>query len=142
MGVPKGSGVRMGIDRDRDTYYDADELAGGSDPGDPASTPTGVGVPGPRGNGYGFEMVRPSLTRGPAEIVFTLGRPGRVDIEIYDVLGRETRVLARNAAFAAGRSSVAWDGRRGDGSQAGAGVYFVRVRTEGGRWTRPLVVRP
>jgi flagellar hook assembly protein FlgD len=63
-----------------------------------------------------------------------------VDIEVFDVLGRTARGLARGAYFAPGRHSVAWDGRRDDGGQAGAGVYFVRVRTEGGHWTRPVVL--
>ena len=140
-GVPKGSGTRMGIDRDRDTYPDGDELDAGSDPSDPLSTPANVGIAGGRpGNGYAFEMMRPSLTRGPTEVVFSLGRAGRVDITIYDVLGREARGLARGTYFGAGRQSVAWDGRRDDGSAAGAGVYFVQVRTDGGRWTRPVVM--
>ncbi len=140
-GVPRGSGTRMGIDRDRDTYPDGDELDAGSDPGDPTSIPAVAGVPSGRTeSGYAFEMVKPSITRGPTEVVFSLGRAGRVDIEVYDVMGRQARVLARGAHFAAGRSSVAWDGRRDDGSALGAGVYFVRVRTEGGRWTRPVVM--
>jgi hypothetical protein len=138
-GVPKGSGERIGIDRDRDTYPDGDELDYGTDPGDPNSTPVGIGRDG--GPGDAFEAVKPSLTRGPAEVVFTLARPGRVTIEVYDVLGRSARVLARDVAFPVGRSRVAWDGRRGDGTSAGTGVYFVTVRTEGGRWTRPVVVR-
>ncbi len=37
--VPPGSGVRMGIDRDRDGSLDRDELDQGSDPSNPASTP-------------------------------------------------------------------------------------------------------
>jgi DNA-binding beta-propeller fold protein YncE len=37
--APPGSGVRMGIDRDEDGFYDRDELDGGSDPADPGSTP-------------------------------------------------------------------------------------------------------
>ena len=45
-GVPKGSGERIGIDRDRDTYPDGDELDYGTDPGDPNSTPVGVGRDG------------------------------------------------------------------------------------------------
>ena len=39
--VPPGSGVRMGLDRDEDGYYDRDELDAGSDPADPGSTPPG-----------------------------------------------------------------------------------------------------
>ncbi|HEX4446839.1 MAG TPA: thrombospondin type 3 repeat-containing protein, partial [Polyangiaceae bacterium] len=37
--VPPGSGWRLGIDRDGDGYADGDEIAAGSDPADPRSTP-------------------------------------------------------------------------------------------------------
>ena len=37
--TPPGSGERIGIDRDLDGYLDGDELAAGSDPADPSSTP-------------------------------------------------------------------------------------------------------
>jgi YVTN family beta-propeller protein len=40
--VPPGSGVRIGVDRDEDGYFDRDELDAGSDPADPASNPTNV----------------------------------------------------------------------------------------------------
>jgi hypothetical protein len=40
--VPPGSGVRIGIDRDGDSYGDGDEVDGGSDPADAGSVPTGV----------------------------------------------------------------------------------------------------
>ncbi len=140
-GVPKDCGTRMGVDRDRDTYLDGDELDAGSDPGHPLSTPVTVGVGDDRGgSAFAFERVSPSLTRGPTEVVFSLGRAGRVDVVVFDVLGRTTRSLARGAYFAAGRQRIAWDGRRDDGSAAGAGVYFVNVRTDGGRWTKPVVV--
>jgi len=37
--APPGSGVRIGVDRDEDGFYDRDELDAGSDPADPSSTP-------------------------------------------------------------------------------------------------------
>ena len=40
--VPVGEGTRLGIDRDEDGYYDGDELAAGSNPADPNSTPANV----------------------------------------------------------------------------------------------------
>ena len=39
LGVPPGAGVRMGIDRDRDTFPDRTEIALGFDPADPNSNP-------------------------------------------------------------------------------------------------------
>ncbi len=40
--APPGSGLRIGIDRDGDSYGDGDELDNGSDPSDAGSIPTGV----------------------------------------------------------------------------------------------------
>ena len=37
--TPPGSGVRMGVDRDEDGFFDRDELDAGSDPANPASIP-------------------------------------------------------------------------------------------------------
>lgn len=39
MGVPRGAGARMGIDRDRDTWPDHTEITLGFDPADPNSNP-------------------------------------------------------------------------------------------------------
>jgi hypothetical protein len=38
-GVPPGAGVRLGIDRDRDTFLDRTEVAIGTDPANPNSNP-------------------------------------------------------------------------------------------------------
>jgi hypothetical protein len=38
-GVPPGAGNRMGVDRDRDTFFDRTEAALGFDPADPNSNP-------------------------------------------------------------------------------------------------------
>jgi len=40
--APAGSGVRMGVDRDEDGYFDRDEIDGGSDPANPISIPAGT----------------------------------------------------------------------------------------------------
>jgi sugar lactone lactonase YvrE len=39
--VPPGSGIRMGLDRDLDGFFDTDEIDAGSDPADPSSVPGG-----------------------------------------------------------------------------------------------------
>jgi hypothetical protein len=39
--VPPGSGLRIGLDRDEDGFFDRDELDAGSDPADASSTPPG-----------------------------------------------------------------------------------------------------
>ncbi len=140
MGVPLGSGTRMGLDRDRDGHANGDELAAGSDPGDPASTPATVGVTPPLGvTGSALRGALPNPFRGDTRFEFALARAARAELVVYDVLGREVRVLARGAAWPAGVHALAWNGRRDDGSPAGAGLYFVRLRLTDRSFTRTVV---
>ena len=138
-GVPVGSGQRMGLDRDRDGYLDGDELDAHSDPGDPASTPLNVGV-APRGAAVeGVRRVAPNPFTAGTEIEFAIGRGGPVTLRVYDLLGREVREVAHGAALGAGDHHLRWDGRNARGQAAGPGVYFLRLETPVGAWTRPVV---
>jgi YVTN family beta-propeller protein len=135
-GVPAGNGTRMGIDRDRDTYRDGDERVAHSDPADPASTPASVGVPVGAGAGFAFRAIGPNPFRDVAELQFTLGAGSRVDATVYDLMGRTVRTIARRQSFEAGAQSLRWDGRDQSGHAVGTGVYFVRLATAGGTWTK------
>lgn len=140
-GVPPGSGQRIGVDRDRDTYLDGDELDGGSDPGDPASHPAPLAV-GPRGDDgprFALRAVSPNPFRDACDVRFTLARPGRVDVRVYDLMGREVRSIARGLWQEAGPASLRWDGRDADGRAAPAGVYFVNVQSGAERASRAVV---
>jgi YVTN family beta-propeller protein len=138
-GVPPGTGTRMALDRDRDGYEDGDELDAHSDPGNPLSTPLNVGVPPGTRPVEGLRRVGPNPFRASVEVEFALGRGGPVDLTVFDVLGREVRRVARGAMLTAGVQHLTWDGRDAHGAHAGAGVYFVRLRTSAGSWTRPVV---
>ncbi len=129
MGVPPGSGTRMGLDHDRDGHSNGDELAAGSDPGDPASTPATVGVdPHTQASGSTLRGARPNPFAGGTSFEFTLARASRAELVVYDVLGREVRVLTRGSTWRAGAHALVWDGRREDGSRAHPGLYLVRLR--------------
>jgi len=138
-GVPPGSGTRLGIDQDRDGYFDGDELDAGSNPGSPLSTPENVGVgPGTQREEFALRAIKPNPFRSDVDVTFTLGRAGPVDLAIYDVLGREVRAVARGLRMEAGAQSLRWDGRDSGGREAGAGLYFVRLKTERATWTRTV----
>jgi DNA-binding beta-propeller fold protein YncE len=139
-GVPKGSGHRMGVDRDRDGYLDGDELLAGSDPGNPASTPVTAGVHAPAGTfTFGIRAARPNPFRDATELDFTLGHRSRVSLAVYDLLGRQVRQVARGVWLDSGPQTLRWDGRAESGVSAPIGVYFMRLETDGGKFSRMLV---
>lgn len=56
----------------------------------------------------------------------SLGKPDRVDIEIYDLQGR--KVHTEHYGIRNGVQMLTWDGRDDRGSAVGSGIYWVRVR--------------
>ena len=138
MGVPPGTGTRMALDRDRDGYLNGDEIVAGSDPANPASIPATTGVTPEGATATGLRGARPSPFRGATAIEWSLAHDGPADLAIYDVMGREVRVLVRGVA-PAGAHRVAWDGRSAGGRDAGAGIYFARLKVAGQEWTRTIV---
>jgi len=64
-----------------------------------------------------------------------------VRLALYDVRGRCVRILL-NEETAAGSHMVRWDGRDQAGRRLGAGVYQVRMDSEGRRRTGRLVILP
>jgi hypothetical protein len=78
--------------------------------------------------------VWPNPSRGGASVAFTLAVPGAVRVSVFDVLGREVTVLV-DAARAAGRHTVAFDGRA-----LPAGVYVVRVAAAGATAAHPVTL--
>src|SRR5262249_11578614 len=82
MGVPKGSGARIGLDRDRDGYPNGDELAGGTDPGDPASKPAFTGVEPQGATATGLRAALPNPFRGGTSLELALARDAQADLGI------------------------------------------------------------
>jgi flagellar hook assembly protein FlgD len=60
------------------------------------------------------------------EIKYALPEAGLVRLQIYDVLGREVRMLV-HARHGAGRYVVQWDGRNEAGESVAAGTYLYRL---------------
>jgi hypothetical protein len=61
-------------------------------------------------------------------IMFTLERPERVSLAVYDLSGRLVRTLHEGSDLSAGDHQVFWNGRDQAGRAAPTGVYFYRVR--------------
>jgi hypothetical protein len=140
LGVPPGSGIRMGIDRDRDGFRNRYEIALGSDPANPSSVPYVSAVED--------ASARPALVLRPNRpnpfnpvtvIPFEVGRPGRVTLRVYNVSGALVRTLVDGPALP-GRYEARWDGRGDDGRSAASGRYYVRLAAGGATLTRSITL--
>jgi hypothetical protein len=86
----------------------------------------------------GLAAARPSPFREQTTLECALARDGEMTLGIYGVDGRRVRTLA-SGAHPAGIHRLVWDGRDDGGRQLAAGVYWARLITPDGRFTRTLV---
>ena len=86
---------------------------------------------GPAGGTWPRSCWRRGRTRSsPAPpIRFAAARSGRVEIAVFDLLGRRQRTLL-DGQVPAGEREVVWDGRDDAGAPLPAGVYLCRVRSD------------
>jgi hypothetical protein len=67
---------------------------------------------------------RPRLT-------FALPKTQKVEVGVFDVVGRQVAVVAQGE-FLAGIHSRQWDGRDSKGNPAKAGMYFYKLKLDSG----------
>ena len=74
---------------------------------------------------------------------YGLGRPGTVDLRIYNVAGQEVAAVLDHIPSARGRASAWWFCKDGRGCRVASGVYFARLSVNGGsvKTKRIVVVR-
>lgn len=71
---------------------------------------------------------------GLAVINFGLSKDDRVTIRVYDVTGRQVKMLA-DRQFKAGEHTVVWDGTDDGGRTVARGVYFTQVKYRDGAFS-------
>ena len=80
---------------------------------------------------------KPNPFRQSATLSFSLAKGGPVEMHLYSVDGRRVRTLV-NGVRGAGEYSLVWDGRDDNGTPLAAGVYYLRLSTPQGRFTRTM----
>lgn len=83
---------------------------------------------------FALEQNYPNPFNPVTTISFSLDRPSRVDLRVYDVLGREVETLV-SGSLAAGRFEVHWDA-----ADFAGGTYLYRIVTEGRSASRMLTL--
>jgi hypothetical protein len=86
-------------------------------------------------NGYLLEPVFPNPFNTTASVGFAVGRTQRVDLALYDALGRRVRTLYNATAEANHRVEVQIDGRT-----LPSGLYLVRLAGTGFSTTRRVTL--
>jgi len=73
-----------------------------------------------------------------AEIEFVLDKRSSIELAVFDPRGRLIAVLEKGP-HGPGRYATSWDGRDSDGHIVSTGVYFYRLRADGGELTKKMV---
>lgn len=68
----------------------------------------------------------PNPFNSGTRIVYELFQPGMVRLAIYDIMGREVRVLMDNIQ-GIGQYGLTWDGKDGSGLEVASGNYIYKV---------------
>ncbi|HET6271403.1 MAG TPA: S8 family serine peptidase [Bacteroidota bacterium] len=100
---------------------------------------TGFDCNGNRVLAYELLEAYPNPFNPATTIGFRLANPEQVTLAVYDMLGRQVRVLSSDL-LGEGLHNVVWDGRSDDGSVVASGVYFSRLATPTFTATNRLVL--
>jgi hypothetical protein len=77
---------------------------------------------------YRLDANYPNPFNPDTEIQFSLKKPGKVSINIYDIQGRQIRTLMDDFQ-SEGSHVLTWDGKDDHGIDVPSGVYFCRLRS-------------
>jgi hypothetical protein len=80
---------------------------------------------------------QPNPFQQTATLAFSLAKRGRVELALYSVDGRKVRTLVREVREP-GEYREVWNGRDDNGNATSAGVYYARLMTAQGGFTRTV----
>jgi hypothetical protein len=98
---------------------------------------TAVGPPEPASQVL-LAAVSPNPTRAGASVRYSLPRAADIRLAVYDLAGRQVRVL-ESGLQGAGEHAARWDGRDTSGAETPAGLYLVKLHVEGRSLTRAMI---
>lgn len=75
---------------------------------------------------YPLSQNYPNPFNPSTRIEYSVGRPGQVEIRIYNLLGEKVRTLV-NEKKQRGSYYVTWDGKNDDGYEVSSGIYFYQI---------------
>jgi hypothetical protein len=86
-----------------------------------------------------FAPPMPNPFAGTTTLAFALAQAGPVELAVYGVDGRRIATLVQETREP-GQYRLTWDGRDAGGQPVRSGLYYARLTTPQGRFTRTLVL--
>jgi hypothetical protein len=87
-----------------------------------------------------LHSVHPNPFNPQVVIGYSLQRPSRVDLKIFDLSGRLVKILVDNEMVDSGEHETSWNGRDLAGRLVAAGTYLCRLETPDHSTSRPLTL--
>ena len=88
---------------------------------------------------YSLKQNYPNPFNLTTNIEYSLDKPGRVTLNIYNNLGQKVKTLVKERKVA-GFHTVQWDGTDLKGRKVGTGIYFYKVEVDGRQFTKKMIL--
>jgi hypothetical protein len=82
---------------------------------------------------------KPNPFRMNTLINYTVPKPSKVEIKIFDISGREVKTLV-NKESPPGASSISWDGTNNASKKQVAGVYLLKLKVNNSESVEKLIL--
>jgi hypothetical protein len=76
---------------------------------------------------YKLEQNYPNPFNPSTKIAFTLPVNNKISLKVYDILGKEVRMLINGEDYVKGSHSVTWDGKNNFGASVASGTYIYKL---------------
>ena len=87
----------------------------------------------------GFSLASANPSHAGAVLRFALPAPSHVRVAIYDLAGREVRLLT-DGPHEAGEFTERWNGSDESGASVASGVYFAKLQVSGQQFVRRIAI--
>jgi flagellar hook assembly protein FlgD len=84
--------------------------------------------------------VAPNPMPGSGALSFVTSKPGSVQVDLFDSLGRHVRQVLRDPNAPAGPQDVVIDGRDKSGQKLASGVYYFKITSPDGVFSGRAVI--
>ena len=88
---------------------------------------------------FTLEQNYPNPFNPVTRIEFNVPKTSQVKVVVYDILGRQVKLLY-NSMAPAGNHTIRWDATNEAGSPLGSGIYFYQLRSENVSLTKKMIL--